>query len=86
MKRRQFEAETKVAIVLEGLRGETSIAEICRKYEISEALYYKWRNKFLEGGKNAFLNKSGNGKRAYEEKISELKRIIGEQVICPQNL
>ncbi len=81
MKRRQFDPETKVAIVLEGLRGETSIAEICRKYEISEALYYKWRDKFLEGGKNAFLNKSGNGKRAYEEKISELERIIGKQAV-----
>ena len=38
--RRRYDPETKVAIVLEGLKGETSIAELCRKYQISEAMYY----------------------------------------------
>ena len=54
MKRRKFDPETKVSIVLEGLRGETSIAELCRKHQISETMYYKWRDKFLEGGRKAF--------------------------------
>ena len=49
MKRRKIDPETKMAAVLEGLRGESSIADICRKYQISESLYYRWRDKFLEG-------------------------------------
>jgi len=49
MKRRKFDPDKKVAIVLEGLKGETTIAELCKKYQISETLYYRWRNKFLEG-------------------------------------
>ena len=46
MKRRKIDAETKMAVVLEGLRGESSVAHICRKYQISESLYYRWRDKF----------------------------------------
>ncbi len=82
MKRRRFDAETKVAIVLEGLRGETTIADLCRKYQISEAMYYRWRDKFLEGGKNAFLNNNSNKEKFYKDKISELERIIGKQAVC----
>ncbi len=81
MKRRRFDAETKVAIILEGLRGETFIAELCRKYQISEAMYYRWRDKFLEGGKKAFLNKNSNKEKFYKDKISELERIIGKQAV-----
>jgi transposase-like protein len=50
MKHPKIDPETTMAAVLEGLRGESSIADICRKYQISESLYYRWRNKFLEGG------------------------------------
>ncbi len=50
MQRREIDPETKKAAVLEGLRGESSMADICRKYQISESLYYRWRDKFLAGG------------------------------------
>ncbi len=50
MKRRKVNPDTRMAAVLEGLKGESSITDICRKYQISESLYYRWRNKFLEGG------------------------------------
>jgi transposase-like protein len=53
MKRRKIDPETKMAAVLEGFKGESSVAEICRKYQISESLYYRWRDKFLEGGSRA---------------------------------
>jgi hypothetical protein len=53
MKRRKIDPETKMAAVLEGLRGGSSMAAICRKYQISESLYYRWRDKFLEGGSQA---------------------------------
>ena len=47
MKRRHFSVEEKMAIVLAGLRGEQSVAEICRQYQISQSQYYKWRDSFL---------------------------------------
>jgi transposase len=49
--RRQFSAEDKIRIVLEGLRGEDSIAELCRKEGIAQNLYYRWSKEFLEAGK-----------------------------------
>ena len=49
--RRNYSAEEKLRIVLEGLRGEDSIAELCRKEGINQNLYYRWSKEFLEAGK-----------------------------------
>src|SRR4030042_4185892 len=49
--RRHFTAEDKILIVLEGLRGEDSIAELCRREGIVQNLYYRWSKEFLEAGK-----------------------------------
>lgn len=49
--RRQFSAEEKIRIVLEGLRGDDSIAELCRQEGISQGVYYKWSKDFMEAGK-----------------------------------
>lgn len=49
--RRKFSTEEKIRIVLEGLRGECSIAELCRKEGINQNLYYRWSKDFLEAGK-----------------------------------
>jgi transposase len=49
--RRQYSAEEKIRIVLDGLRGEHSIAELCRREGIAESLYYSWSKEFLEAGK-----------------------------------
>ncbi len=49
--RRKFSAEEKIRIVLEGLRGEETIAELCRKEGIAQNLYYRWSKEFLEAGK-----------------------------------
>ena len=49
--RRKFSSEEKIRIVVEGLRGETSIAELCRKEGIAQNLYYRWSKDFLESGK-----------------------------------
>ncbi len=49
--RRQYSAEEKFRIVLEGLHGESSIAELCRKEGINQNLYYRWSKEFLEAGK-----------------------------------
>lgn len=49
--RKQYSAEEKIRIVLDGLRGEYSIAELCRREGIAESLYYSWSKEFLEVGK-----------------------------------
>jgi transposase-like protein len=49
--RRQFSAEEKIRIVLSGLRGEDSIAELCHREGIVQNLYYRWSKEFLEAGK-----------------------------------
>jgi transposase len=49
--RKQYSAEEKIRIVLDGLRGEHSIAELCRREGIAESLYYTWSKEFLEAGK-----------------------------------
>ena len=81
MNRRKFDPETKIAIVLEGLKGNTTIAELCRKYQISETLYYKWRDKFLEGGRKAFLSPESDIEKELERRIEELEKIIGRQTV-----
>ena len=48
---RKYSAEEKIRIVLAGLRGEESIAALCRRERIAESLYYKWSKEFLEAGK-----------------------------------
>ena len=59
--RRHYSAEDKVRIVLSGLRGEESIAELCRKEGIAQGLYYSWSKEFLEAGKKRL---SGDTARA----------------------
>ena len=49
--RRHFSAEDKIRIVLEGLRGDDSIAELCRREGIAQSLYYTWSKEFMEAGK-----------------------------------
>lgn len=53
--RRKFSAEEKIRIALEGLKGEDSVASICRREGIQPALFYKWSKTFLEGGKKRLL-------------------------------
>ncbi len=53
--RRKYSAEEKIRIVLEGLRGEDSIAEPCRREGINQNLYYRWSKDFLEAGKKRMM-------------------------------
>jgi transposase len=69
--RKKYSAEDKIRIVLEGLRGETTIAELCRREGINSNLYYRWSKEFLEAGKQRLV---GNTKReADSEEVKELK-------------
>lgn len=70
--RRKFSAEEKIKIVLEVLRGEDTIAAICRKYGIHQNNYYKWSKEFIEAGKRRL---SGDTLReATRDEVSELRR------------
>ena len=71
--RRKFSAEEKIRIVLDGLRGEASIADICRKEGIHPTLYYKWSKGFLEAGKRQL-----NGDTIREASSSEVKELRSE--------
>src|SRR5258708_17449693 len=68
--RRQFSAEEKVRIVIAGLRGEDSIAELCRKEGINQNLYYRWSKDFLEAGKKRLA-----GDTAREATGDEVKEV-----------
>lgn len=69
--RKQYGAEEKIRIVLEGLRGEESIAALCRREGIAESLYYNWSKEFLEAGKKRL---AGDTARAAPAKGGDLPR------------
>lgn len=70
--RRLFTAEQKILIVMEALRAEISISELCRKYSISQSQFYKWNKEFLEAGKKRL---SGDVTReATSDEVSDLRK------------
>lgn len=79
-KYRTWTAQQKIEIVLAGLRGDRSIKEVCRDHEITETLYYSWRDKLLEGGREALAGKEErNGEKELRRKIRELERALGRK-------
>ena len=77
---RSWTAKQKVEIVLAGLRGDRSVKEVCREHEISETLYYSWREKLLEGGREALAGKEERtGERELRRKVRELERALGRK-------
>lgn len=70
--RRIFNSEQKITIVMEALRAEMSVAELCRKYSINESQFYKWNKEFLEAGKKRL---SGDTTReATSDEVAELRK------------
>lgn len=84
-KHRSFTPGQKLEIVLAGLRGDRPVRDVCRAYEISEALYYRWRERLLEGGKAALgTARDKKPPEAAElaearKKISQLERALGRK-------
>src|SRR5215216_1466810 len=70
--RRQFSAEEKIRIVLSGLRGEDSIAELCRREGIVQNLYYRWSKEFLEAGKKRLAGDTARSATSDEVKVYRL--------------
>jgi transposase len=79
-KYRSWTAKQKLEIVLAGLRGDRSVKEVCREHEISETLYYSWREKLLEGGREALQGKEERaGERELRRRVRELERALGRK-------
>ena len=70
--RRHFSAEDKIRIVLDGLRGEDSIAELCRKEGIAQSLYYTWSKEFMEAGKRRLAGDTARAATTGE--VQDLRR------------
>jgi transposase len=81
--RKRYSGEEKIRIVLEGLRGEETVAELCRREGIGESVYYRWSKEFLEAGKQRLV---GNTKRqATSDEVvglrsenEQLKQLVAE--------
>ena len=84
--RRHFSAEDKIRVVLDGLRGEDSIAELCRKEGIAQSLYYVWSKEFLEAGKRRLAGDTARAATTDEVKdlrreATALKEVVAEQAL-----
>jgi transposase len=79
-KYRTFTAQQKLEIVVAGLRGDVSVKELCRQHQIAETLYYAWREKLLEGGREALAGKEERrGERELKRRIAQLERALGRK-------
>jgi transposase-like protein len=81
--RRRFSAEEKIRIILEGLRGEDSIAELCRREGLAPNLYYRWSKEFLEAGKKRLLGDTTREATAPEVKTLREENQRLKQVLHP---
>jgi transposase len=84
--RRKFSAEEKIRIVLEGLKGEESVAAICRREGIAPNLYYRWSKDFLEAGKKRLMGDTMREANTDQVKHlrsenSELKETVAELLL-----
>jgi len=84
--RKHHSAEEKIRVVLDGLRGERSIAELCRHEGIAESLYYSWSKEFLEAGKRRLAGDTARAATGSEVKdlrrqAQDLKEVVAEQAL-----
>ena len=84
--RRRFSSEEKIRIVVEGLRGEQSIKELCRREGIASNLYYRWSKDFLEAGKkrlsgDTVREATSNEVKELRRENYELKQVVAETVL-----
>ena len=87
--RRKFSADEKIRIVLEGLRGEVPVSDVCRREGIAPTLYYRWSKSFLDSGKNGLTrdtqrDASSEEVRRLKEENESLKKALAESVLDVQ--
>jgi transposase len=84
--RKHYSAEEKIRVVLDGLRGESSIAELCRRESIADGLYYSWSKEFLEAGKRRLAGDTARAAMSSEvtdlrREARALKEVVAEQAL-----
>ncbi len=84
--RKRYSSEEKIRIVLAGLRGEDSIAELCRQEGIAQGLYYSWSKEFLEAGRKRLAGdtarEANTGEvKALRQEARTLKEVVAEQAL-----
>ena len=78
MKRRNWDAKTKAAIVLQGLKGK-AVAELCTEHQISQAQYYQWRDQFFTHAGQAFeVHQQSQRETRLQQENARLKQLVGE--------
>ena len=84
--RKHYSAEDKIRIVLDGLRGEDSIAELCRREGIAQSMYYVWSKEFLEAGKRRLAGDTARA--ATTDEVKDLRKEAGalKEVVADQAL
>ena len=82
--RRHFSAEDKIRIVLDGLRGDDSIAELCRKEGIAQSLYCTWSKEFMEAGKRRLAGDTARA--ATTDEVKDLRREARDLKECVADL
>jgi transposase len=87
--RRKFSSEEKIRIVLEGLRGEVSVSELCRREGITPTVYYRWSRTFLDAGKNGLTRETQRDAttdevRRLKDENESLKKALAEAVLDVQ--
>ena len=82
--RRHFSAEDKIRIVLDGLRGDDSIAELCRREGIAQSLYYTWSKEFMEAGKRRLAGDTARA--ASTDEVKDLRRESRDLKECVADL
>ena len=81
--RKQYSAEEKIRIVLDGLRGDATIAELCRREGIAESLYYSWSKEFLEAGKRRLAgdterSATGGEVKELRREVRDMKELVAD--------
>ncbi len=79
MARHRWDSKAKAMIVLEGLKGKP-VVDICRDYQVSQAHYYRWRDKFLANMHEAFEDRTSR-EAALSRQVNELKRVVGDLML-----
>ncbi len=77
----KYSVDKRYEVVLEGIKNGISIVELCRKHEVSEAVFYRWKELFFSGGKQALSGKMESPNQELKRKIAEYERVIGKLTI-----
>ena len=82
MKRRRWTPKEKLTIVLEGLKGNIKIAELCNQHQITQAQYYKWRDQLYKDGQTIFAHCGPDkNQQRLQDEVKRLKSIIGDLTV-----